>query len=81
MQVNLLIGVLGLIAILYVMKVIMKSRVIEIIIRVCVGVLMIVMLNCILPQYMIALNLYTVGFAACLGLPGVMTLFMLQFIL
>lgn len=81
MQFNLLIGVLVIVGVLYVLKVVIKSRLLDLLTRVCVSVLMISVLNCLLPHYMIALNLYTVGFATCLGLPGVMTLFMLQFII
>ncbi len=81
MQSNLLIGVLTLVGILCVLKAVMKSKVISILTRVCVSVLMITVLNCLLPQYMVALNIYTVGFVTCLGLPGVMTLFMLQFMI
>lgn len=81
MQPNLLIVFLTLVGILCVLKVVMKSKVIDILTRACVGVLMISVLNCLLPQYTVALNGYTVGFATCLGLPGVMTLFMLQFII
>lgn len=81
MQSNLLIEVLTLVGILYVLKVVIKSKIINILTRVCVSVLMITVLNCLLPQYMVALNVYTVGFVTCLGLPGVMTLFMLQFMI
>lgn len=81
MQSNVLIGVLVLVGILCVLKVVIRSKLLDLLTRICVGVLMISVLNCLLPHYMIALNIYTVGFVTCLGLPGVMTLFMLQFII
>ena len=58
-----------------------KSQVLKWIIRMCFSGLMIIVMNCLLPQYRIGFNLYTVGFSTLLGVPGVMTLYLFKMIL
>lgn len=58
-----------------------KNRLIKWVIRMCFTSLMIIVMNCLLPQYMIGFNLYTVGFSSLLGVPGLMTLYMLRMII
>ena len=80
MEMNLLLGVLLVIGVLSVLKMVVGSKVISIINRGLTGGLMIVVLNCLLPQYIVAVNLFTIGFVTLFGLPGIMTLYMFQFI-
>ena len=42
---------------------------------------LILVLNALLPQYAIAFNGYTFGFAAVMGMPGVMTMYIVKMIL
>lgn len=49
--------------------------------RLGVGSLMIIVMNCLVPQYMISFNWYTVGFSTLLGIPGVMTLYVMRMLL
>lgn len=58
-----------------------KSQIVKWLIRVCFSGFMIIVMNCILPQYMIGFNLYTVGFSTLLGVPGLMTLYVFQMII
>lgn len=57
------------------------SKLLKWLIKVCFSGIMIIVMNCLLPQYMIAFNLYTVGFSTLLGVPGLMTLYMLQMLI
>lgn len=43
--------------------------------------LLIVVINYILPQFAIGFNLYTIGVAMVLGLPGIMSMYLLQLVL
>ena len=58
-----------------------KSQIVKWLIRVCFSGVMIIIMNCLLPQYMINLNLYTLGFSTLLGVPGLMTLYVFQMII
>lgn len=55
-----------------------KSRFVRWMIRICFASIMIIVMNCLLPQYMIGFNLYTVGFSTLLGVPGLMTLYIFR---
>ena len=58
-----------------------KSQIVKWLIRVCFSSVMMIIMNCLLPQYMINLNLYTLGFSTLLGVPGLMTLYVFQMII
>ncbi|MBU3804028.1 MAG: pro-sigmaK processing inhibitor BofA family protein [Candidatus Cellulosilyticum pullistercoris] len=58
-----------------------KSQIVKWLIRVCFSGVMMIIMNCLLPQYMINLNLYTLGFSTLLGVPGLMTLYVFQMII
>ena len=73
--VMLVIGVLELIAILT------KSKIMEYVTRVGLSAMMIVVMNYLLPQYMIGFNIYTIGFSTLLGMPGLMTLYVLEMLI
>ena len=42
---------------------------------------LIIGMNTLIPTYAVALNIYTIAFAAILGFPGVMTLYMMRMII
>lgn len=58
-----------------------KNSIVKWLIRVCFSGLMIIVMNCLLPQYTVGFNLYTVGFSTLLGIPGLMTLYVVNMIL
>ena len=66
------------ICILALIGIVTRSKIIGILTRIAISCMMIIVMNCLLPQYMIAVNLYTVGFSTLLGVPGLMTLYLLQ---
>ncbi len=57
-----------------------RSRLGWICTRVVAVFLMMIALNQIIPNYQVAINPYTMGFGSVLGVPGVMTLYILQLI-
>lgn len=68
-------GILGL------MSEVTHIRLIKWGLRMGIGGLMMIVMNSLLPQYMVSLNLYTLGFSTLLGIPGTMTLYVLQMII
>lgn len=58
-----------------------KSQIVKWLIRVCFSGVMMIVMNCLLPQYAIGLNLYTMSFSTLLGIPGLMTLYVLKMII
>lgn len=46
--------------------------------RILIGIVLIAVVNIILPQYAIGLNWMTMGCAGVLGLPGVVTLYIVN---
>lgn len=81
MGIQLLLGTSVVICVLMLLSSVTKSKVIGLIGRACMGSIMIVVMNCLLPQYVIGVSLYTIGFTALLGMPGLMTLYLLQMLL
>ena len=55
-----------------------KNKIIYWISRAGMGALMIIIMNVLLPRYMIGFNPYTIAFSTILGLPGVMTLYLFK---
>ncbi len=68
------------ICILIVIAIATKSKLIYFLTRGCVGGMMIIVMNCLLPQYVVGISLYSIVFTALLGMPGLMTLYILQMI-
>ena len=58
-----------------------KSQLLKWFVKVCFSGVMIIVMNCLLPQYMINFNWYTLGFSTLLGIPGLMTLYMFQILI
>lgn len=78
---ELLMWILGIDAVLIVLSIITKNQILWFLTKLSVGPLAIILLNHFLPSYAININYFTIGFTGVLGLPGVMTLYLLQMIL
>ena len=77
---QLLIGIMIGICLLALLAVVTKSKLLSVLTRMGMSGIMIIVMNCLLPQYMIGFNIYTLGFSSLLGLPGLMTLYLLKMI-
>lgn len=77
---QLLLGVFIGICILALIGTMTNSKLIHFMTRGCISSVMILVMNCLMPQYMIGFNLYTIMFSTVLGLPGLMTLYVFQMI-
>lgn len=71
------IGILGLILV----DVLVKNKIVRFVCKGCLSSIEIVIMNCLLTQYAIGLNLFTVLFSTLLGIPGLMTLYVLKMML
>lgn len=49
--------------------------------RILIGIVMIIVVNIVLPQYAIGLNWISMGCASILGMPGVITLYIVNAII
>ena len=77
---QLLLSVFIVICVLLLLSAMTKSKLMDFVARGFIGSVMIVVMNCLLPQYVIGLSFYTVGFTAILGMPGLMTLYIFRMI-
>ncbi|MBE6023026.1 MAG: hypothetical protein E7231_07310 [Cellulosilyticum sp.] len=78
MEGDLLIGVLVGLGVLGLISILTKNKIISIFLRIAFSTMMLVMMNCLLPHYIVGINLYTISFSALLGIPGVMTIYLLK---
>lgn len=68
------IGILG----LFLVEMLIKNKIVQFVCKGCLSSIGIVLMNCLLTQYAIGLNLFTVLFSTLLGIPGLMTLYLLK---
>ena len=80
MNMQLICSVFIVICILALVSIVAKNKIVQLLMRGGIGSVLIVVMNCLLPQYIIGINFFTIGFSALLGLPGIMTLYILQMI-
>ena len=81
MKTQILIGIIILMIGLLTISGITKNKILKFVLRTCwVGGLIVIM-NGLLPQYTIGINAYTLTFSILLGIPGIMTLYILQMII
>lgn len=60
------------------MRLKVKSWILRLIFKVAICCVLIFAMNTLLPQNAIQVNGYTVGFSAILGIPGVMTMYVIN---
>lgn len=78
---ELLMWFLGIVAMLVVLSILTKNQVLWFAAKLCIGPLIIIMLNQFIPAYAIGINYFTIGISGVLGFPGVMMLYLFQMIL
>lgn len=55
-----------------------EDKLSKLVLRILMGAVVITVVNLILPQYAVGINLITLGCSGILGLPGVVTLYMIM---
>lgn len=80
MEGNLFIWVCIGIGIMALIRELTKNKLVGVILRFCLGGALMIVMNCLVPQYTVSLNIYTASFATVLGVPGVMTMYVLRMI-